>query len=134
MIRLLIRAAIYVGSAALAVWVTSVILKDDMSVPLSALLFIAVIFAVIQAILSPFIFKMTRRYANAFIGGVGLLSTYVAVLITTFLVAGFSISGISTWIAATVLIWLITALATWLLPLWLLKEGVEKKRSGNDIL
>ncbi|WP_430867270.1 hypothetical protein [Demequina aurantiaca] len=130
MIRLLIRAAIYVGSAALAVWVTSLILADDMSVPLTALLYIAVIFAVIQAILSPFIFKMTRRYANAFIGGVGLLSTYVSLLITTFLVSGFQISGVSTWIAATVLIWLITALATWLLPLWLLKEHMDKRDQG----
>lgn len=130
MIRLLIRAAIYLGSAALAVWVTSLILAENMSVPLNALLWIAVIFAVVQAILSPLIFKITRNHANALIGGVGLLSTFVSLLITTLLVDTFTIDGVGTWIAATVLIWLITAIATWVLPLWLLKEGAEKRREN----
>jgi hypothetical protein len=128
MIRLLIRAAIYLGSAALAVWVTSLILADNMSVPLSALLWIAVIFAVIQAIISPLIFKITAKNANALIGGVGLLSTFVSLLITTLVVESFTITGVGTWIAATVLIWLITALAAWVLPMFLLKEAVDKRR------
>lgn len=133
MIRFLIRTAIYLGSAALAVWVTAMILGDRMSVPASALIYIAVIFTIIQAILSPFIFKMTRRYANAFIGGVGLLSTFVSLWLTTLLVPSFTVDGASTWLAATVLIWLITAVATWLLPLWFLKEKMDK-RGGEELL
>lgn len=132
MIRLLIRAAIFLGSAAIAVWVTSLILADGMSVPFGALLYIAVIFAVIQVILTPFFFKMTRKYANAFIGGVGLISTFVSLLVTTVLISDFSITGVATWIAATVLIWLITAIASWLLPLWLLKEKVKGRRKANS--
>ncbi|WP_062208448.1 phage holin family protein [Demequina oxidasica] len=130
MIRLLIRALIFLASAALAIWVTSLLL-DGFHMSFQGLIVASVIFAVVQAILSPFIFKMARQYANAFIGGVGLVSTFVSLLITALIVSGFNIDGVGTWIAATVLVWLITALASWLLPMWLLKEGVQRKRENN---
>ena len=81
-----------------------------------------VIFTVAQAILSPFFLKMASRYASAFLGGIGLVSTYAALLLASPLSNGLSIRGIGSWIAATVVVWLVTAVATVLLPVLILRE------------
>ncbi len=128
MVRFLIHTLIFLGSAALGLWITSLILSDNMSLPLMALLVATVVYAIAQWILSPLIFKMATKYANAILGGVGLVSTFVALLIATLVVDDFTIDGIGTWIAATVLVWLITALATWILPMFLVKEAADKKK------
>ncbi|WP_062287597.1 phage holin family protein [Demequina phytophila] len=127
MVRFLINTLIFFGSAALGLWITSMVL-DGFTIDFVGLLVAAVIFTVAQWILSPLIFKMATKYANAFLGGVGLVSTFVALLITSLVVDGLSIDGVGTWIAATVLVWLITALATWLLPMIFLKKAVENRR------
>ena len=75
-----------------------------------------VIFTVAQAILSPFFLKMASRYASAFLGGIGLVSTLAALILASLLSNGLSIRGIGSWIAATVVVWLVTALATLVLP------------------
>ncbi|WP_062385175.1 phage holin family protein [Demequina iriomotensis] len=128
MVRFLIHTLIFLGSAALGLWITSLILSDNMSLPFTALVVATVIYAVAQWILSPLIFKMATKYANAILGGVGLVSTFVALLIATLVVDDFTIDGIGTWIAATVLVWLVTALATWILPMFLLKEAADKRK------
>ncbi len=71
-----------------------------------------VIFTVAQAILYPFFLKMASRYASAFLGGIGLVSTYAALLLASLLSNGLSIRGIGSWIDATVVVWLVTAVAT----------------------
>lgn len=127
MVRFLINTLIFLGSSALGIWVTSLIL-EDFTVNFVGLLIAAVIFTVAQGLLSPFIFKMTTKYANAFIGGVGLLSTFVALLITTLLVDDLAIDGVTTWILGTILVWLVTAIATWVLPLIFLRNLAEDKK------
>lgn len=127
MMRFLTRVVIFIGSAALGLFVTSLILGDDFRVGLNGYIYAVLIFALAQSILTPFIFKMARKYASAFLGGVGLVSTFVALALANWLTDGLTITGISAWVVGTLLVWLITALATWLLPLWLLKEKVRSR-------
>ncbi len=128
MIRFLVNTAIFLGSAALGLWITSLIV-EGFDMQWQGLVIAVLIFTVAQAILSPFILKMTRRYAQAFLGGVGLVSTFVALLLTTLFSDGLVIDGATAWVIGTLLVWLITALATWLLPLFLLKEAVEEHKN-----
>ncbi len=129
MVRFILNGVIYLGSAAIGLFVTSLILGDDFQLPIAALLLATVLFAVFQMILGPFIFKMTHKYASALTGGVGLVSTWVALLLTNILVDDFHINGgIATWLAAIVIVWLVTAIATWVLPMFLLKEAVENRK------
>jgi MFS family permease len=81
-----------------------------------------VVFSVAQAILSPFIAKLANRYASAFLGGIGLISTLLALILASVLTNGLTIRGIGAWIGATVVVWLVSALATVLLPKLFLKE------------
>ncbi len=120
MLRFLIRLAIYLGTAALALVITSLILPG-FRISASGFLIAIGVFALAQSILTPFIINMARKYAPAVLGGIGLVSTFVALLIASFFPGGLTISGIDTWILASLIVWLITALGGWLLPLFILR-------------
>ncbi|MDL9937338.1 phage holin family protein [Gordonia sp. ABSL1-1] len=134
MIRLIIRAVIYLISAAIGVIVADAVL-DDMQLHAGGFLVAIVVFSLAQLILGPFLFRLIRNNAEAFLGGVGLVSTFVALVIASLLGPdGIEISGVSTWIAATVIVWLVTAIASFVVPFLLVKAGVEAARdpeSGN---
>lgn len=132
MVRFLIRTVIFLLSAALGLLVASWIL-DDFTVSTTGFVVVAVVFAIAQSVLAPFIAKMTARYAPAFLGGVGLVSTYVALLIATIVGDGLQITGVQTWILATLIVWLTTALATLILPMIFIRNKVEGKRKPTQI-
>lgn len=76
--------------------------------------------------------KFTARNAAAFLGGVGLLATFVALLVSSLVGDSLVIHGVSTWISATVIVWLTTAVASLLLPFLLVKAGVDAARSRKE--
>lgn len=120
MLRFLVRLAIYLGTAALALFIASLILPG-FRLSVSGFLVAIGVFALAQSILTPFIVNMARKYAPAVLGGIGLVSTFVALLIASFFPGGITITGIDTWVLASLVVWLITALGGWLLPLLLLR-------------
>lgn len=126
--RFLTSLVIYLVTAALALWLTSVII-DGFDVTLQGLIIAAVIFAVLQAILAPFIFNMARKYASFLLGGVGLVSTFLALLITSLVTDSLEISGISAWVIGTLIVWLITAIGGWVLGLIFLKKYKKERDS-----
>lgn len=125
MVRLLLRGVVFLASSAIGLLVAAWLIPG-VSVTVSGFVVAVVVFSVAQAILSPFIFKMARRYASAFLGGIGLLSTLVALILASVLTHGVSIRGLGSWVAATVVVWLVTAVATLVLPL-----VIREKRSGQ---
>ncbi|MCL2534493.1 MAG: phage holin family protein [Nocardiaceae bacterium] len=137
MIRFLIRSAIFLGSAAIGI-LAAVWLVSGVSVSASGFITAVVLFAVAQSLLSPFILKVATTNAPAFVGGIGLVSTFVALVVADAF-GGLSISGWRSWVLATIVVWLVTALATVLLPMFLLREEIEdvegkkhKKRKKSD--
>lgn len=129
MVRLLIRTAIFLISAALGLLVAAWLLPT-VTLSIGGFLITIVVFTVAQNVLSPFIMKMTARNAPAFLGGVGLLSTFVALLIATLFTGGLAITGWQTWILATLVVWLVTALGAFFLPMFMLKGAVKKSRGS----
>ena len=132
MINFLIRAAIFVMSAAVGLVAADLILPGfhiDWSDWWGFVLAV-VIFAVIQSVLAPWVLKITRRHAPALLGGIGIISTFVAILIVVLIPrAGLSISEPLAWFLAPVIVWLVTALATWLLPPLFIKKKVDARRA-----
>lgn len=121
MVRFLLRTVVFLASAAIGLLVASWLIPG-MSVRPAGFIAAVVIFAVAQAILSPFFLKMASRYASAFLGGIGLVSTLAALILASVFTHGLSIRGIGSWIGATIVVWLVTALATLLLPVLVLKQ------------
>ncbi len=64
MVLLLLRAAIFLGSAALGL-LAAAWLVPGVSVSANGFIVAVVLFALAQAILSPFILKIVSRYASA---------------------------------------------------------------------
>jgi len=130
MVRFLWTTLIYLLSAAVGLLVANWIL-DDMEVTAAAFVWAVVIFTVVHAIITPFLFKVVRRNASALIGAVGLISTFVALLVAHLLTDGLTITGTVTWVWATLIVWLVTMLATLLLPLFIAKEALGGKVGGR---
>jgi putative membrane protein len=80
------------------------------------------IFTASTVILEPLITKIARRNAPYLLGGIALVTTLVGLLVTTLVTDGLSISGIATWVVATLIIWLATVVASLVLPLFLFKD------------
>ncbi|MGB7962797.1 MAG: hypothetical protein WCF12_07550, partial [Propionicimonas sp.] len=81
-----------------------------------------------QAVLAPFFARTFRRNAEALLGAVGLITTFVSLLITTMISSGMEINGASTWLFASLIVWLATMLATVLLGLLVAKKVVKEVR------
>ena len=84
--------------------------------------------ATLRNLLAPFIATVAKRHAPAFLGGIGLVSTFVALLVAS-LFSNLSIPGVSTWILGTVVVWLVTAVATLVLPLLFVRKKVQEKKA-----
>jgi uncharacterized membrane protein YvlD (DUF360 family) len=118
---MLVRVAVFLGSSAVGLLIAAWLIKG-VSVRALGFVVAVVVFAIAQAILSPFIAKLANRYASAFLGGIGLISTLLALILASVLTNGLTIRGIGSWIGATVVVWLVSAVATVLLPKLFLKE------------
>ncbi|MFD1825636.1 MULTISPECIES: phage holin family protein [Mumia] len=121
MIRLLLNVAIALGSSAVGILVATWVL-DDMTVEPSGFVVAVLVFTLAQAILSPFITKVAARNAPVFLGGIGLVSTLVALIIANVFTDGLSISGATTWVLASLIVWLVTAVAAFFLPFVVLRN------------
>ena len=131
MIRFLVRTVVFLVSTAIGLLVAMALL-DDMSIDATAFIVVVVIVALLQAVLAPFIAKTTARNAPALLGAAGLISTFIALVVANVVVGGLTITGLDTWVFATVIVWLVTMLAAFLLPLILVKLGIENARQRRD--
>lgn len=100
---------------------------DGFDIDVTAFIFAVIIFTVAVALMTPFLASTLRRNASSSkaLGGVALIATLVALVITDIFSDGLSISGIGTWIGATVVVWLASLLAFFILPYLGLKKYLE---------
>ena len=127
MVRFLIRIGINLGTAALGLLIAAWLIPG-VHVSVSGFLVAVVVFTVAQAILGPFIFNVARRYANPLLGGIGLVSTLVALFMATLFPGGIRLADATAWVLAPLVVWIVTALGGWILVAVLLKDRVEKRR------
>lgn len=89
-----------------------------------------VVFALLQSLLSPLASRIADRYAPVLMGGIGIVSTLVALLIVVLLpLGGLRIVDATGWLLGAVIVWLVTALASVLLPALLLRRRRQERRA-----
>lgn len=130
MIRLLVRTAIVLIGNAVGLIVASLVL-DDFSIDVTGFIVSLIIFTLAVALLTPFFESVLRRNrsSSAALGGVALISTFAALLVADLLSDGIDISGVGTWIAATVIVWLGSLLAVFILPFLGLRRYLDERRT-----
>lgn len=132
MIRFLVGLGIYLAAAALGLWIATLLL-GDMTISASGFITVIIIFAVLQALLLPFIAAWAdKRDSMLLAGGAGLVATFLALVITDLVSSGLRITGILTWILATLIVWLVTLIGMVLIPFVLVKMGVEHARKERS--
>nr|WP_314843308.1 phage holin family protein [uncultured Microbacterium sp.] len=137
MITFLFRALMYVASAALGLIVADLLL-DGFRIQWDrwwGFVVCILIFAVVQSILAPLVSRIADRYAPVLVGGIGIVSTLIALIIVVLLpIGGLRIVDPVGWILGAVIVWLVTAIGSVLLPLIFLKgeKGARGRRDRRD--
>ncbi|MCU1479811.1 MAG: hypothetical protein JWQ19_597 [Subtercola sp.] len=123
---LLIRAGVSLAAACIGL-VVAALLVPAVTLTWEGFLITVVVFALAQSILSPIILKLVTRNAPAFLGGIGIVSTLVSLIIASLFANGIKINGLAGWVLATLIIWLITAIASFVLARFFL-PAVARQR------
>lgn len=95
----------------LAAWIV-----PRVSLSASGFVVALVLFSVAQALLSFLILKLPHEYASLLLGGSGLALTLLALVLAAELTDGVNIGGFASWVATTVLVWLVTTIGAISLP------------------
>ena len=128
MIRLIVRTLVAVAANAVGLIVASLVL-DGFDIDVTSFIVAVIIFTIVFAILTPFLAVQLRRLGNGAMGATALIATLVSLIITDLISDGFSISGVGTWIAAAVIVWLAALVAAFVLPFLGLKKYMEENRT-----
>jgi hypothetical protein len=121
--QILLRAVLLLASWATGFLVAAWIVPGvSSSVP--GFIVAVVMFAVTQAILlSLSILKLPHRYASLLLGGTGLALTIIALILASIFTHGLTIEGMESWLAMTVVVWLVTTIGAITLPELLIRDG-----------
>lgn len=101
-----------------------------MDVNVTTFVVAVVVFTVVFALLQPFLALQLRRLGPAAVGGVSLIATLVSLIVTDLVSNGFSIDGVSSWVAAAVIVWIVSLLAVIVVPYLGQKRYLESSRAA----
>jgi hypothetical protein len=130
MLRLLASAAIHLLANTVGLILASILLSG-FSIDGVSFVVAAILFTLTEVIAGPLITKIAFKNLPALVGGIALVTTFVGLIVTDIFSDGLSITGLSTWILAPLIIWLCALIAGLLLPLVLFKKTLEKVHSSD---
>ncbi|MDP7707252.1 MULTISPECIES: hypothetical protein [unclassified Mycobacterium] len=113
LLRDLVLMAAWAIGLLLAVWVV-----PGSSLSAGAFILAVALFSVGQAALSVWILKLPQRYASLVLGGTGLALTVTAMWLASVFTRGLDLRGVESWVAATVVVWLVTTIGAIIWPVF----------------
>lgn len=132
MIRFLLSTLSNLVMAAIALLLAGWWLSEWVTLHLGGFLIAVAVFTAAQAILAPFVFNMARKYASAVLGGIGLVSTFLALWVATLFNGGVEVHGLG-WVLAPLLLWIVTALGGWIVVGLVLEKYLAKREKRRII-
>ncbi len=128
MIRLLARLIISTIANAIGLIAAAIIL-DSFSINGLSFVVAVIIFSISTLILSPFVQKTAEQNASYLVGGIALITTLIGLMITNIFTDGISITGLNTWVFATLIVWIFSVIGSVVLPVFIFKKTLNKVRS-----
>lgn len=122
--QVLLRAVALLGSWAVGLLVAAWVVPD-VSVTVPGFVVAVVVFSVGQALTSLVLLRLPHDYASLLLGGTGLVLTVLALVLASALTHGLSIEGFASWLATTLVVWLVTTIGAISLP-----ETLARERAG----
>lgn len=130
--RLLWQVITQVVLAAIALVVTSLVLPG-FTLHLGGFLAGLGVFALANIVLGPFVLNIAQRYAAPLAGGVGLVSTLLALWIASLFEGGIEIRGVDTWILGPIIVWVITALGGWIIMSFVIDKMLKRRAAERAV-
>jgi len=125
LVRFLISTLAYLCANAVGLLLSIVLLPGFVIDPLSFVVAVAV-FSLVQTVLGPLVTKVSLKNFPQLMGGIALVTIFVGLFLTDILMSGMNIGGIANWLAATLLVWIGSLVASILLPLYVFKQLAAK--------
>lgn len=122
MTRILLRSVVLLASWAIGLLI-AVRIVPGVSLSVPGFIVAVVVFAVTQAILSLAIVKLPHQYASLLLGGTGLALTIAALILASVLTHGVTIDDMASWLATTIVVWLVTTIGAITLPELLIRDA-----------
>jgi hypothetical protein len=113
--QIVVRAVLLLGAWAIGLLVAAQVVPG-VSLSLSGFIVAVAVFSTAQAALSVFLLRLPHRYASLLLGGTGLAITVFALILATAETHGFTIHGMASWLATTLVVWLVTTIGAVSLP------------------
>lgn len=130
MVRFLASSALYLLANAVGLLVAALVVPGFTVRPIGFVVSVLFLSAV-EIILGPFVLKMSLTYLPAVRGGVALVTTFIGLLLTSWLTDGLTITGLTAWLVAPFVVWVAVLLAAILLPMVLFKKILSDDRRGR---
>jgi putative membrane protein len=130
MLRLMASAILHLLANTVGLLLASLLL-DGFSINATAFIGAVLIFTVVEVVAGPLLAKIALTNVPSLIGGIALVTTFAGLLVTNLVSDGLSISGISTWVLSTLIVWLCALIAGLILPLLLFKKVLDKHKSED---
>jgi uncharacterized membrane protein YvlD (DUF360 family) len=102
--RLLLRIGLALAANAIALFVAAILL-DKFTVDEIDFLWAVVLFTIVSLLTGLLVARLLPEYAPAAAPLAGLITTWLALLVTDLVSDDIQIEGIGTWIAATLIVW-----------------------------
>ncbi len=113
--QILLRTVVVLVSWAIGLVVAAWVVPR-VSLSVSGFIVAVVVFSVAQAALSLLILKLPHGHSSLLLGATGLALTIVALILASDLTHGLTIHGFPSWLATTVVVWLVTTIGAISLP------------------
>lgn len=126
MIRLAATAVIAVIANAIGLVIGAQILPD-MALDVSGFLIAVLIFTAASVLVEPLTRQVALTKAPALLGSTALVATVLSLVVTALLSDGLRISGLTTWILATIIVWIVALAARMLLPMVMFKKVLARR-------
>lgn len=130
MVVWLIRALLHLIANAVGLLIADAVLSG-FSITITSLVAVTLIFTAVEIILGPLLVSIAIKNVPALTGGVALVTTFVGLLITNYFSDGIEISGVSTWLLASLIVWGAALLAGVILPLFLFRKTLEAREKSQ---
>ncbi|MCB1031551.1 MAG: phage holin family protein [Acidimicrobiales bacterium] len=130
MIRILASAVVGLVANAIALIVGSLVLPE-FSLGTSGFIVAVISFTGTGILIEPLLRQMAMKQLPVLLGSTALVSTLVGLIVTSLVTDSLSIDGLTTWLAAVVIVWVVALVARLLLPLVIFKKVLAERRSSN---
>jgi len=127
MVRMALSALVQLIANALGLVVAASVL-DDMSLHADGFVIAVLVFTGVQIVALPMVQKSALKGHSALSGSTAVVAAFVALLVTAIFSDGLEIDGLTTWVVATIIVWVAALLAALLLPVLVFKQLREQNQ------